>query len=361
MRNQAHAEIGLLLPLISEKPDFSALHDPECWRQIQRCAASHGVAQLVAYSVRPHVSVAGQAWCDRVIVASWSAHCRKLSDLEFVAAALGQRGIQVLCLKGPLLASRHYDPPFLRKPSGDLDFAVREHDIPEACDALREVGYWLDSSVETARAFSHHVVINHATRTSLELHFRITHGPFGLPVDPFFDRAGRFRLESGTEVLVLDGAAEIFHLALHVVCGRFQPFFHLYELRRICAAAAPGVVREAAAKAAEYHFAGAFALVDAAFQSCWGERFLPPDFPMPRSWLQGRIDEKLYFACSRWAERNSAHTLRSRLQGRWLDLQTTDRPSDAWRQIGMLTRFAWLQLRRQGWRKILLGGEGMKS
>ena len=245
------------------------------------------------------------------------------------------------------MAARHYDPPFLRMPSGDLDLAVRDCDLEAACAALDEKGYAPQSSLQTARRFSHHVVMRHPAEPSVELHFRLTHGPFGLSSDLFFEGAGSFRLPGGTEVLVLEGAAEIFHLALHVVCGRFRPFFHLYELHRLCAEAGPETVREACAKAAECHFAGAFALLDAAFRSCWGQPFLPPDVSMPATWLNSRNNEDLYRACCRWSALEAGRTLGSRAHGRWLDLRTTDRPSDALRQVAMLTRFAWFQ----PWRK----------
>ena len=345
MAPDIQAEIDLLIPLISEKPDFSAIHDAKRWEIIRKCAARHGVAPLVAYAVRPYISDAEKPWCDGVIATSWSSYHRSCTDLERVAAKLATRGIPVLALKGPVLAARHYDPPFLRMPSGDLDLAVRERDLEAACAALGEEGYALESSLATARRFSHHIAMLHPTHAAVELHFRLTHGPFGLPADPFFEGADTFRLPGGTEVLVLQGAAEIFHLALHVVCGRFRPFFHLYELRRLCAEAGPDTVREACTKAAECHFAGAFALLDAAFQACWREPFVPPNSSLPRTWLQGRINEKLYRACCRWSALEGGHNPGSRLQGRWLDIQTTDRPSDALRQIAMLTRFAWHQFR----------------
>jgi hypothetical protein len=197
----------------------------------------------------------------------------------------------------------------------------------------------------------------HPARVSLEVHFRLSHGPRGLPLDRFFNQAAPYRLPNGTEVLTLEGANEIFHLALHAACGRFRPFFHLYELRRICKVSRPEILHRAAAIAAESHFAGAFALIDAAFQSCWGEAFLPQDVLMPRTWLGWRINEKLYRKCSRWSELDGAHNLRSRLTGRWLDLQTTDGPFDAVRQIAMLTGFAWHQLGRRGWRDVPLGNK----
>jgi hypothetical protein len=354
---QSQAEIEMILSLLSEKPDFDELQNPEIRAAIQRSAGRHGFAPLLAYTVRAHVSEQARAWCDRVLAQSCSSYYRSLRDLEFVADTLGRRGIRLLALKGPVLASRYYDPAFLRMPSCDLDFAVRECEIEDACSALAEAGYSQESPLETARAFSHHVVMLHQARVSLELHFRLTHGPRGLPVDRFFDQAVSFRLPNGTEVLILEGAIEIVHLALHAACGRFRPFFHLYELRRICKVSDPAVLREAAAIAAESHFAGAFGLVDAAFQAFWGKAFLPPDVPMPRTWLDWRINQKLCRMCVRWSELDGAHTMRSRLLGRWLDLRTTDRPSDAVRQIAMLSRFAWHGLWRRGWRDVPLGSK----
>lgn len=315
------------------------------------------MAPLVAYAIRTHLPEPERAWCDRVLAQSCSSYHRSLRDLEFVAATLGRRGIRPLALKGPLLASRYYDPPFLRMPSGDLDFGVRECELEAACSALEEEGYSLASPIEAARACSHHVVMLHTARVSLELHFRLTHGPRGLPLDRFFDQSAPSRLRNGAEVLTLGGAHEILHLALHAACGRFRPFFHLYELRRICKVSRPEVLSQAAAIAAETHFAGAFALIDAAFQSCWGEALLPAGVSMPQTWLGWRINEKLYQRCSRWSEREGAHTLRSRLMGRWLDLQTTDTAVDAVRQVAMLTGFAWHQLGKRGWRDVPLGNK----
>jgi hypothetical protein len=88
---------------------------------------------------------------------------RGLRDLEFAAA----RDIQLLALKGPLLASRYYEPAFLRMPSGDLEIAVRECDIEKEYAALMEVGH-SPGSLSRERRFSHHVMMRHADRVSLE-------------------------------------------------------------------------------------------------------------------------------------------------------------------------------------------------
>jgi hypothetical protein len=63
--------------------------------------------------------------------------------------------------------------------------------------------------LETARAFSHHVVMLHPVRVCLELHFRLSHGTRGMPVDQFFDQAASFQLLNATEVLTLEGGASL--------------------------------------------------------------------------------------------------------------------------------------------------------
>jgi hypothetical protein len=355
-RNHPDPTVPLLAQLLSEKPDLTAVADPERWAAIQRAAVRHRLAPLVAYTVRTHVTGAALAWCDQMLAASWKKYRQSLTDLEFAAGLLHERGIQPLALKGPVTAARHYRPAFLRKPSGDLDLGIRDAQFGQAVETLVCAGYTPAETLRRARAFDHHLVMSHPKRMTIELHFRLSHGPFGLPVDPFFDTAVPYRLPNGVEVLTLQGADELLHLALHAVGDRFTPFFNLYEFRRISASCSPDTIRRAVEKAIMCHFAGVFSLIDAAFQAVWHETFVPPDMTLPTTWLQGRINENLYFDCVDWVSSDRVHTLRSRLRGRWLDFQTTDRVSDALRMIAFMSRFALVQLRNRGWRTIRVGG-----
>ena len=108
------AEISLLIPICREKPDLSAVHEPDLWKTIRGCAVRHGMAPLIASAVRQHVPTAERGWCDRILAQSWASFQRSLRGLEFVAETLGRRGIQLLSLKGPLLASRYYNRPSRR-------------------------------------------------------------------------------------------------------------------------------------------------------------------------------------------------------------------------------------------------------
>jgi hypothetical protein len=352
----ASAPLQHMIRLLSNPPDFGAIEDRDCWESIKNNAGRYGLAQLVAHAARHRLPGPERLWCDKVLTRSWNRHTENLSQLEYVLALFEREGVRAIALKGPCLALRCYQPPFLRKPSVDLDFAVREVDFPRACEALRREGYTQQTQVEEALAFSHHVVLLHPVRPRIELHFRLSHGAFGIPVDEFLDRAVAYRLPSGREAWILAPADEILHLALHVVCGRFAPFFHLYELRRICAVAPREHLEEALRRAEQDHFVGAFRMIDVAFRSHWGEPFLPAGMTLPRTWLHWRLNEELYFSFDQWSDLNGEHTLASRLRGRWLDIQTTDSPAQALRQFVLLGRHALRQIGRRGWRNLPVGG-----
>src|ERR1700729_243100 len=97
---QSEAEIEILLSLFSAEHLADAIINPVNLATIQRSASRHGMAPLVAYAIRTHLPELERAWCDRVLAQSCSSYHRSLRDLEFVAATLGRRGIELLALKG---------------------------------------------------------------------------------------------------------------------------------------------------------------------------------------------------------------------------------------------------------------------
>jgi hypothetical protein len=337
--------IATLTPLLAETPDFAALSNSVRWEAIRETADRHGMSTLVASVARPHTIGVSRIWCDSVLASSWGHFNSAMKDLELIVDAMKASGIQLLALKGPLLATRYYEPAYLRRPSADLDFAVRDNDLERGCGVLTQMGYRAGGSLRAARAFSHHIVFTHSkTQRNVELHFRLSRHVIGPAVDEFIDRAIPYRLESGNEVSVLERSDELFHLAIHAVCGRFSPLFHLYELRQLSAIAPPRVLEMAVARAAQHHLAGAFTLLDIAFRACWGEVFVPPGIVVPRTWLHWRINENLFRAFEFLSDSRSKYQPQWRIYGRWLDLQTTDRPADASKEVRMLARFAAYQL-----------------
>ena len=90
-------------------------------------------------------------------------------------------------------------------------------------------------------------------------------------------------------------------------------------------------------------------MIDIAFSARWNERFLPLDVEVPRTWLDWRLNERLYNAFDLWWEPGRALTLAARLRGRWLDFQVTDAAADAVRSIMLFTRTARFQIAGREW------------
>jgi hypothetical protein len=344
--------IDLLVRLLADPPDLSILQDERSWNTVKQNSGRYGVAPLVAYTVRAHVSSAERAWCDRVLVESWARYDRMLRQLEDVLGLLSDAGVPAIALKGPLLAQRYYAPPFLRKPSMDLDLAVRAQDLGTACNALIGAGYQQDLPIDEAVAWSHHVTLSHPSRRRVELHFRLSHQTLGIPVDQFFERAVSCRLPRGLEARTLGPADQLLHLVLHLAQSRFGTLFHLYEIRRAFKAEPPEVRAEAIRRTVACHFCGALRMTDVAFRARLGEPFLPPEAGVPATWLNWRLNERLYRAFERWSVPDRELTLAARLWGRWLAFQITDQPSDALRSMKLLAQTARFQIARRAWGKI---------
>ena len=188
---------------------------------------------MVAFLSRDRVSGDERAWCDRVLTRSWSQHNAALRQLAEIVGLLNDHRIPSLALKGPLLARRHYSPPFLRKTSGDLDLAVLPEDMEGAISNLKVAGYQMAVSLKEAMAIGHHLVFRQAGRLPVEVHFRLSHGVLGLPVSEFFARAIPFPIPGGPVALVMDPVDELMHLVLHLVNDRFANLFHSWELKRM--------------------------------------------------------------------------------------------------------------------------------
>jgi hypothetical protein len=234
----------------------------------------------------------------------------------------------------------------------DLDLAIIEDDLENACKVLIGIGYKQDMPVVEALARSHHVKLSHPSRPTVELHFRLSHMSLGIPVDQFFDRAVSWRLPNGREALVLGPADQLLHLVLHLATSRFGTLFHLCEIRRVSNAEPLAVRAEAVGRAVDHRFCGVLRMTDVAFRIRWGEPLLPADAGVPATWLNWRLNEKLYEAFDFWSTPGRRLTLGVRLQGRWLDFQLTDGPSDAMRSIKLLAQTARFQLARRAWGTI---------
>jgi len=341
----APPDLEALLCILRTPPDFTALRNPQNWPAIRDLATQSGVATILASLASDQPASAGRNWCQQTLRTSWLRHEQSLLDLEATLAILDNHGIQPLVLKGPVLARRYYDPPYLRRPSNDVDLAVRNSDLERACSALAEAGYSSLKSLAETRRRTHHVELFSAGKPCIELHFHLTHGAHGIPVEEFFDRAVRCVTPSGRTILVLSEADQLLHMVLHFAHGRNTSLFHLYEIRHLWERATPAVRDEAASRAAAFHFSAAFVLADRAVRARWGAPLLTGTAPLRAPWLQWLWGNDFFDRFEReFFNRDERLDFASRLRRRWFDIQMTDRPADALRLLMIFLRAAAFQV-----------------
>jgi hypothetical protein len=341
-----------LIEMLSGTTPEPRILPPDGWKLIIERSGRYGVSGIAAFAARPISSGETRRWCDQVLTRQWQRFSHTLVSLQDVLRILRDAKTDIIVLKGPLLALRHYQPPFLRKPSLDIDLAIREKDIESACAALKSMGYLPAKTLAEAKAFAYDLTLYHDSKPRIELHFRLSHGATGISVEQFFGRSRIMALPDGTSANVLSEADEILHLVLHYAHHRFPLLFNLYEIRLIWTRASTAVKHEAIQRAIEHRFFGAFLMTDIAFKVIWKEDFLPKEQSRPRTWLQWRVNERLFWQCVAWSASGANLTLANRLRGRWLDFQITDGPWDALRFFSMVAKVAWFRLRRRGWRTL---------
>ncbi len=335
----------ILIPILRDDPDFSALRVADRWEELKKVAVERRIAAVVAHAVRDQASPEQRLWCDQVLADSWRRHDECIRQLDYVLTLLSHGGIEVLSLKGPILGRRHFKLPFLRRPSADIDLAVRDSDLERAAALLGTHGYRLETTLHEARTTSHHLVMSTANRPRVELHTRLSHATRGIPVDELFEVACEHLLPTGRPARIPAPADELLGLMLHFANDRFSSFFHLYELRRVWQNADPALRMEVIRRAVQHRFSAVLWLTDLAMQTTWGEKFLPPEAAIPTTWLQNRLNIQLLEELSSTVVNRNKRTLAGRLKGRWLDLQTTDTAGDALTMVGLVLRVAQRQLR----------------
>ncbi len=334
----------LLVPLLRDSPDFSGVRTPAQWAAIQEVAVTRRMAAVVAYAIREHASPEQRRWCDQTLAHAWRRHDECIRQLDYVLGLLSEGGIEVLCLKGPILGRLHFPLPFLRRASVDIDLAVRDSDLERAALVLTQNGYCQESTILEARTTSHHLVMSIDNRPRVELHTRLSHATRGVPVDELFHRAEHHPLPTGRVARIPGPADELLGLLLHLANDRFSSFFHLFEFRRIWRRADDKLRHTVVQEAIKHHFSAVLWLTEIAMRSVWNEPFLPTDAIVPRTWLQNRLNLTLLNELAGTVAGGDKRTLALRLRGRWLDLQTTDTVADAIKMLALIIRVALREL-----------------
>ncbi|MBY0007030.1 nucleotidyltransferase family protein [Priestia aryabhattai] len=103
------------------------------------------------------------------------------AEMERVAKLFTEAQIQLLCLKGPVLAHELYGDISLRT-SGDLDVLIPIEKLEQADEILTSIGYEKDDYIQTVlndwKWRHHHVTYIHPRKLiKIEIHWRLNPGP----------------------------------------------------------------------------------------------------------------------------------------------------------------------------------------
>lgn len=334
----------LLLRLLEPGADCGVLRDRGLRDDLLRRTERHGAAALAALAWSPWLADLGMM-PQRAVAANWALLNDRLALLREVLRVTESAGIEILCLKGPVLASRFYDPPSLRRPSVDLDFAVRTRDIPRAVQALSALSYAAEP-LDKALRCNHHVTLDSPGKIPLELHFRLSHGSAGIPVDEFFGRAARVTLPDGQSVLALSEADQLLHLLLHTGGQSHPTLFHLLELRRVIRASGHQVLENAIRRAASAHFSGLLQVLDQSYRHYYGDTLIPAGVRLTATWLSALRGPEFHQRLRPRPGDGGKRDVLRWFRLRWLDICMTDTPGDAARLFWRMTLSAWYQLKR---------------
>jgi hypothetical protein len=132
------------------------------WHSLLVLAESHGVLPIFC---REYRGTLPESFKTRAR-GEWTTSAFLASELEFLLGHFYRRGLEVLPLKGPLLAQTLYGSPSLRQ-SDDLDLLVRPPDFTRARAVLTDLGF---ESVYPADEY--HQTFQRGN-TWVELHFSV--------------------------------------------------------------------------------------------------------------------------------------------------------------------------------------------
>lgn len=288
--------ISRLLAVIQD-PSLAtmATSSPGQWVQIKRLAHQHGLSAVLAHLCSDYLPADQRVWQRSIVAAHLASHNRLLRQLKSVVAAFDAEGIRSVALKGPVLAARYLNPPFL-KVSGDLDILVDEANLQQAGRCLEKIG--LKEKPRTMpwwiwRKRSHHITFEPSAllpdAAPLDLHYRFVWMNSPISEKELLDRAVLWSGINGLQVRVLNPADEAILLATHAARHVFLRLSWLYDTLMVFRKLSTEEREQVLALARN---AGRITILSAANRAAvdfFHEPLLPglPDFP---NWTEFRRD-----------------------------------------------------------------------
>jgi len=125
---------------------------------------------------------------------------RMTAELFRILDQFASAGIDALVVKGPVLAIRAYGDPAMRS-YGDLDLLVSQRDIRRATELMMAAGYDAAipiAAIDAGKIPGQYLFSKRDSTLLVELHndFTLRYFPRRLPLEKFFERQTRVRLDS---------------------------------------------------------------------------------------------------------------------------------------------------------------------
>jgi Uncharacterised nucleotidyltransferase len=225
-------------PAVSERLDWQALLD---------LAESHGVLAIFCKNFKGTLP---ELFADRLRT-HWIASAYLSSELQGLLKEFDLQALEVLPLKGPLMAEMLYGSPGLR-PSDDLDLLVRQEDFARAQSLLSDLGFSpIYETDDYHQAFQRN-------NTCVELHFSVAP-----PSSPAMDlKATWGRAQSvafrGEKARAFAQPDLLVYLTLHGVKHQFARFIWVLDAERALASMDDESVQQALKTARTIGIEGAF-------------------------------------------------------------------------------------------------------
>lgn len=195
------------------------------WTRFARKAVDHGLASLAAHQLlhTAPAAVPGDILAAfQALIEETRRKNRALFDeLVRLVEALANDGIEAMPFKGPILAIEAYGD-LGRREFRDLDFLVRDADLPATIAILDRLGYERTGSLTAAqfdlihRLQGQEIIFGQASGTAVEPHTRLTSLKMALDIDhaALWLRARRSELD-GHPLLIMAPEDTLLLLAIH--------------------------------------------------------------------------------------------------------------------------------------------------
>ena len=223
-----------------------ALRHKVDWDQVILHSRQHGVVGLLYRHLEDHAmgALAPQPVLDKLknnYMVTIALGMRQFNQFRQMAEALAAKGVEIMVLKGAVLAEELYSDIGLR-PLSDIDILMREEDWPAAYGVLKNLGYCSPETEfsEIPPKFTHYDVAGHIQyvlpdRTCLEFQFDLfTLGIGMVDIAGVWERS-RQATVAGVRVRALSSEDQLLHLAVHANrhgCTKLKWLVDIYETLR---------------------------------------------------------------------------------------------------------------------------------